>query len=135
MTMLIIELLVLLLIAYEVIVSILEKIHERKRKKVVGERVKTLRDAMFEGQELRNSTTWGDDRERERKWVQDTKEWGERTRALLKSYSAHAEMAFLLEMPISPNDFGSMSQPFTLGTLLSRLNNLRSIIEKPEVYL
>ncbi len=53
--MLIIEVLVLLLIAYEVVIGIKVRRKERKRKNEIEKRVKLLRNAMSEGQKIQHS--------------------------------------------------------------------------------
>jgi len=127
------EFLVLLLIAYEVWVGIRERQKGRKRKKVIDQSVSVLRNAMFEGQKIQQS--WpkiGGSRAE----IEDAvNKWGEQTALLLRSFSAHAETAFLHEVPESPNKYGSIEAVFFYSRLMQRIANLQGIIEKPEIYL
>ena len=125
---------VFLLILYEVIIGVRKNRKEKRRKKQVDERVTALREAMSNGQHLQLSTPAGGSAQVSA-WAQAVSNWGEATRKLLKSYSAHAESAFLLQMPMPVNILGSIGAPFEYMQLVSRLANLRGIIEKPDIYL
>jgi len=85
-----IEMLVFLLIAFEVYVGIKERRREHRRKRLVDERVAEMRKAMAEGQVLVLSNPQSDD-PRVAGWAQAVSNWSEETRRLLKSYSEHAE--------------------------------------------
>jgi hypothetical protein len=128
-----IEMLVLLLIAFEVYVGIKERRREHRRKRLVDERVSEMRKAMAAGQVLVLSNPQSDD-PRVAGWAQAVSNWSEETRRLLKSYSEHAETAFMLRMPSSPSSYGSRGAVFEYISLLSGLENLKGIIEKPGVY-
>lgn len=66
-------------------------------------------------------------------WAQAVSNWGEETRVLLNSFSAQAESAFLLQVG-TPYVTGSQGAVIEYVFLISGLNNLRGIIEKPDVY-
>jgi hypothetical protein len=131
--MLVVELLVLLLIAYEVWIGILERRKERKRKNDVREKVSALRNAMFEGQKIQHS--WPKIGGSRAECEAALNSWFEQTTKLLRSYSAHAETAFLCEVPEPPNKYGSIEAVFHYSRLMQRITNLQGIIEKPDVYL
>lgn len=110
-SMRIMEFLALMLIAYEVFGSVRCQIKERKRKKIIDERVAAMRDAMRDamsrGQELQNSPPQMGDA-RVASWAKAVDEWTEHTRILVKSYSPHTEIAFLQESPSPVNQYGSI---------------------------
>ena len=106
---------------------------QRDRRRLVDERVAALRDAMSKGQSLRLCIPGSGD-PRVAEWAQAVNKWGEETRVLLKSFSAHAETAFLLPMSVSPYITGSEGAVFEYISLMSRLDNLKGIIEKPDMY-
>src|SRR2546428_2535998 len=136
--MLVIEVAVLVaILVFDIRAVRRERRHDREqrdRRTLVDQRVAALRDAMSKGQELRLSTpVSGNPHVAE--WAQAVTNWGEETRVLLKSFSAHAEAAFLMQMSGSPYINGSIGATFEYISLISRLDNLRGIIEKPDVYL
>ena len=128
-----VELGVFLFVGYEVVMGISHRHQATIRGKRIAERVAAMRDLMSKGQDLLLcSPPSGDPRVAE--WAQAVSNWNEETRLLLKSYSAHAETAFLLRIPESPNRYGSIGAVFEYISLLSGMRNLRGIIEKPDVY-
>lgn len=133
-SMWVMEFLVLGLIAYEVLMGILERRASNKRKHIIGERVRTLRAAMLEGQRLQQSAVPSGDH-RVAAWHQSVMQWTEKTRGLLAPYSPQAETSFddISDIP-HVNTYGSVGDPFVYAHLLARLRNLRGIIEKPDVY-
>ena len=131
--MFVMEFLVLLLIAYEVADHVLAKRSERKRKKLIEGRVAILRDAMAKGQKIQHS--WPKIGGSRAECEDAVSKWCEQTGLLLKSYSAHAETAFLHEVPESPNRYGSIEAVFCYSKLVQRMSNLQGIIEKPDIYL
>jgi hypothetical protein len=130
--MLVIELLVLVLIAWEVGVGILERCEAKKRRKIVEQRRNEMRDAMVEGQRLLQTVPKL--MEPIAKWASDVDAWERETQELLRSYSAQAETAFLIDTSFVPSTIGAIPDPRRYGKLMMRLQNLRAIIEKPEVY-
>ena len=113
------ELLVLLLIAYEVVAAIC-------RHRVVKRRLNTLFKSMEKGHKLEEDVPhpgWPSDR---------ISTWIQETQALLKSYSAQAEIAFLHDPHVIPPNYPLPVREYHL--LVTRLNNLRAIMENPEVY-
>jgi hypothetical protein len=94
--MLVIELLVLALIAYEVIVGILRNRGDKKRTHNIRARSEKIREMMMEGQELQQEVPrFGTGPMEIAKWANAEKEWHEATKELLASYSAQAGAAFL----------------------------------------
>lgn len=128
-----IEFLVLLLIAYEVGMGIKDRWTEKRRKNLVEKRVGEMRNAIVKGQAIQTAAPKSMDAS-VAKWASDVDTWEIETRKLLQSYSAQAETAFMIDVPFNPNSFGSIGEPFRYGKLVSRLQNLRGIIEKSEVY-
>ncbi len=107
---------------------------QRRRQQEIDLRVRALRDALWKGQELQLRTPGSGD-PYVAAWRQAVSNWGEETRVLLKSFSEHAETAFSLPMPSLPYITGSVGAVSEFVSLISHLNNLRGIIEKPDVYL
>jgi hypothetical protein len=128
-----VELGVFLLVGYEVVMGMRHHRKARSRERCVTQRVAALREAWSKGQELLLSVP-GSGAPRVAEWATAVSEWNEETRVLLKSYSAHAEAAFMLRIPESPNRYGSIGAVFEYISLLSGVSNLRGIIEKPDVY-
>lgn len=69
-------------------------------------------------------------------WEIAVNKWQTNTENQLKEYSAQAEVAFLQETPIPSVPYGRVSWQIDklFDSLNMRLANLRSIMEKPEVY-
>jgi hypothetical protein len=107
---------------------------ELERKTLIDTRVGEMRTAMSKGQELLLSAPPVSDDPHVGAWAQAVSHWNEDTRQLLKSYSAHAETAFTLRIPDSPNHYGSIGAVFDYISLVSGLKNLQGIIEKPDTY-
>ena len=107
---------------------------QRRRQQEIDLRVRALRDALWKGQELQLRTPGSGD-PYVAAWRDAVSNWGEETRVLLKSFSEHAETAFSLPMPSLPYITGSVGAVSEFVSLISHLNNLRGIIEKPDVYL
>jgi hypothetical protein len=129
-TMLVVELLVLALIAGEVA-------HKVLRYFKVKHRVKRLQEKLAEGQQLQTEAVRS--RGPSQEWVKQVDNWIIRTGGQLKRYSPEALLSF-------QHDPGAMFNPFvadhfestakaTYLQLQHRLNNLRRIIETPDVYL
>ena len=108
---------------------------ESYRKKVILERVSALRGLMVEGQKLKESQPPHLPGQGVIDWETQVRNWTEKSRNLLGSYSSQAEAAFIHHPAIQANVYGSSPRPFVYGALEHRLGNLRNIIEKPDVYL
>jgi hypothetical protein len=135
-TMMVIELLVLLLIAYEVFG---ERLHRWK----IHRRIANLRGFLASGQQIQadavNAAHRGAGEDTPRAWARRVTEWMRDTDAQLKSYSLQASLSF-------HHDPGAMFHPFVSDSfhpaakeqylrLQHCLNNLHQIIERPDVYL
>jgi hypothetical protein len=132
--MLAIEAAVLLLIAYEIYVGVKERKKAKQRAGIVETRVTAIREMMSKGQNLLRSQPPFVPPQPLALWVNGVDNWTEQTKNLLRSYSAHAEMTFLQHPTILVNSYGSNPKPHVYGSLEHRLNNLRNIMEKPDVY-
>jgi type II secretory pathway pseudopilin PulG len=137
-TILVVDLLVLVVIVIEWIRT---ESRERKqaqkasqREKLVAERIEALRQLMSQGQEIQSNPPPPGDA-RVDSWSKMADRWGEKTQALLRSYSAPAETSFLHRPPIGPTTYAHIGAQVAYSTLVARLDNLRGIIEKPDVYL
>ena len=130
------EFLVLGLIAYEVLMGILERRMSHIRKRTIDERVQTVREAISKGQQLERSHV-GFGSARVAAWSRSVTEWKVETQKLMASYSPHTEASFLDVSESSPENVysGFIGAPQEYSHLLAMLKNLRGIIEKPEVYL
>jgi len=126
------EFFVLALIAWEVA-------HAIWRHHIVGIRLKEMFDVMEKGHALQRSApraasagsvNYG-------AWIKSVEEWDQQAQTLLKSYSVQAVASFLHDTSGAiPAWYDSITMPAQLkyATLISRLDNLRSIMEKPEIY-
>ena len=136
--MLIIEVAVLVaILVFDIRAVRRERRHDREqrdRRTLVDQRVAALRDALSKGRELQLRTPGSGD-PYVAAWRQAVSNWGEETRVLLKSFSEHAETVFSLPMPSLPYITGSVGAVSEFVSLISQLNNLQGIIEKPDVYL
>jgi hypothetical protein len=143
----VLELGVFLFIAYEVIVNIVRHRRETHRKKKLKQIVTSLSRFMDEGRGLQGSVPDPAEEELEvlQSWMLDTGAWGNKVSEFLAVHSQHASAAFLLVHNSSSADsvvFTQSGHFFSLASpvrehyqrLLTQLNNLRHITEKPEVY-
>jgi hypothetical protein len=95
---------------------------------------------MSKGQELQKTAPRvlaQDNRMASARWIQSAREWSEQTETQLGSYSAQAAAAFVLDTSGEvPPWFDSieMSARNHYSTVVTQLNNLRGIMEKPDVY-
>src|SRR5437879_989714 len=85
-----VELGVFLFVGYEVVIEIWHRRKARIRAKYIAMRVAEMREAISKGQRLQLSTPKSGD-PHVVEWAQAVTNWGEETRVLLKSFSAHAE--------------------------------------------
>jgi hypothetical protein len=125
------EFLVLALIAWEVIGEI-------RRHRVVNRRLKRLFDVMEKGHALqRTAPRIGASSMAAAEWINSVDEWDQQAQGTLKSYSVQAVASFLHDTSgLVPPWYESIATGARLKyvTLISRLDNLRGIMEKPEVY-
>jgi hypothetical protein len=133
--MLVIEVLVLLLIAYEVGSGVWHRIRRTRRSRRVLTR-------LSDGQALQHAAPRRSaDPATISLWTSNVRAWIDETNTLLCKYSLEASIAFLHNRGGADTSFGSALREVADGaqdpyvTLQERLNNLRSIIENPEVYL
>ena len=125
-SMWVMEFLVLSLIAYEVFTAI-----SRDRK--IRNRLEVLFEAMNKGQELqRRPPSVHEPSLIVSEWKTSANSWIENTQTLLRSYSPQAEASFLHDPHTIPPNYPAPWPEYHL--LVVRLNNLRGIMEKPEVY-
>jgi len=142
-----IETAVLLLILYEVIVGVVRHCAATHRQKELKQIVTSLSQLMDEGLRLHKSVpdTAKEETAVLQLWMTNTKAWGDKTSAFLASRSQQASGAFLLVHDSSSADsivFTPSGEFFYVASpvrehyqrLLTQLNNLRHITEKPEVY-
>ncbi len=128
--MLIVELLVLLLIAYEVATNVL---HKRR----VNHRLKAIFAIMHKGQALQAAVPGGNaDNNAITAWNDAVLAWINDANNLLSTYSPQASASFLHEPGGNTIKYSpvAMTAHNHYVFLLMRLNNLRSIMEKPDVY-
>jgi hypothetical protein len=125
--MLVIEAAVLAIIAYESIRIALTHHRIEKRKKIIL-------GLMNDGQAILEDVPTVHP-ERVDSWYQSAEAWTKRTRAVLESYSSQALTAFNhLRLPTVDYPNVSPGAHPAFKALIAKLDNLRSIMEKPEVY-
>jgi len=126
--MLAIEVLVLLLIAYEVGSGIWQRIRRHRRSR-------RLLGCFSKGQALQASVP-AENAETE-EWLRNLKEWTDKTNNLLARYSPQASAAFLHSHSTVAGHYRGVARTAqtAMAELLERLENLRAIMERPEVYL
>jgi hypothetical protein len=143
-----IETAVLLLILYEVVVGIVRHRGAIRRQRKLKQIATSLSQFMDTGRELLRSVPDPSKEESEvlRLWMVNTNAWGVRANDFLAACSQQASGAFLLVHDSSSADsvvftpsgdeFFYLASPIRehYQRLLTQLNNLRQIIEKPEVY-
>ena len=130
--MLIIELLVLVLIAYEVGAGVWRAIQTHRRVKAIFQR-------MSLGQDLQSKApSGGTDEPTATAWVNSVKTWMQETYNLLARYSPQAAASFVHDQGGASVQYsgitGNAQARDWYRTLISRINNLRGIMEKPEIY-
>jgi hypothetical protein len=141
-----IETAVLLLILYEVIIGIVRHREAEKRRKQLAEVTQILSDFMFEGQSIQGETpnphTGGD----VMRWINLVTEWHIKVAQYLSSISSRAESAFSLIINSNEGTRVLHQSGDSVGfhvtghegthyrKLMTYLQNLRAIIEKPGAY-
>ena len=127
-SMWVMEFLVLALIAYEIGDA-------AWRQHIVKKRLKVLFQAMDKGHKLLESPPPPNStQDNTKSWHKSVESWIDNTRAILKGYSLHAEASFMHDEHAIIAGPPHTSAPLIFLLLTQRLNNLRSIMEKPEVY-
>lgn len=122
------EFAVLGLIAYEV----WDKIADRRR---IKKRTKVLFGLLNTGQELLNGVPSVNYPENVAGWVEQVLAWTKEARTALEGYTAHALASFNhLNIPTVNYTGVSAGAHAHFKELMARLDNLRNIMEKPEVY-
>jgi hypothetical protein len=128
--MLAIEILVLLLIFYEVAVGF-------RQKRTIKRRFKTLLILISDGQALEDIAPLQQaDVAVVTKWKNDVLEWDNRANKTLASFSKQAVAAYVHDSVDAGVRYRGVAQDahqVRVG-LKSRLDNLKSIMEKPDVY-
>ncbi|MGO8973760.1 MAG: hypothetical protein ACLQJ0_04945 [Steroidobacteraceae bacterium] len=129
--MLLVELLVLLLIAYEVVIP---AFHRRR----TSRRLASLLALMNRGQKIQDAVpaSGTTDDLAISAWKTSVEEWLRDTHKTLVAYSPQASTIFLHDTGGTSLRYRGVAQNahdyFVM--LLARMNNLRAIMEKPEVY-
>ena len=123
------ELLVLLMIAYELFARTMHK-------RSVARRLNDLFYAIAEGQELQaTARQLRDERSSGAgEWSDAVQEWVKVTRKTLERCSAQAVISFMHDPDLTLTHVGSLAPLSEYESLVLRLNNLRSIMEHPEAY-
>ena len=123
------EILVLLLIAYELASRTLYK-------RSLSKRLNELFYAIAEGQELQATARQIRDEHSlyAEEWSEEVKEWIKVTRKTLERCSAQAVISFMHDPDLTLTHPGSIVPVSEYQSLVLRLNNLRSIMEHPEAY-
>jgi hypothetical protein len=106
-------------------------------------RVKRIRRCFATGQQLqsdaKNKIRYGGPEEPMRAWIQSVTDWTQETDTQLKRYSVQASQAFQYDPGAMFNPLvADLFEPTAKATYLRLqhcLNNLRQIMEKPDVYL
>jgi len=127
--MLVIEFLVLALIAYEVGGAVLGKRRTRQRLMVI-------RGLLVKGQALQQRAPKGPgitDARRDR--GKDVDLWERETSHVLDSYSSQAVASFMYDSGIVGTVYPWVADSKHYAGLVLHLQNLKSIMEKPDIYL
>ncbi len=122
-----VEVLVLLLIAYEVGSGIWHRFRRNRRSRRVHE-------FFSQGQMLQSGTPG--DPALVSQWLRQVEKWIIDTNGLLVRYSSQASASFLHNSGRAGMHYGGVAQDAQYGfaELQERLNNLRAIMERPDVY-
>lgn len=126
--MLIVEVLVLVLIGAEIAPALW---HKRKAK----ERQKALFSLLVEGQEILNQAPSPFDQTSVNAWGVSVNAWSAKVAKVLRGYSEHAVASFNHQ-----SQTGTRYQHIPEGAwpayekIAARIENLRNIIEKPDIY-
>jgi hypothetical protein len=126
--MLVIEFLVLAIIAIEFGSAFRNKRRTKRR-------LEAIRDAMSEGQALQMAAPRGiGATEGSQNWAAAVNAWIAQTHKLLQSYSVQAAASFLHDAGGVGTTYPSLVDSYNYAVLVARLNNLRGVMEKPDVY-
>lgn len=123
------ELLVMFMIAYELVGRAMHK-------RSVAKRLNELFYAIAEGQELQAVARQITDEPSPRagEWSHAVQEWIKVTRKTLERCSAQAVISFMHDPDLTLSHLGSIAAASEYEALVLRLNNLRCIMEHPEAY-
>jgi hypothetical protein len=133
-TVLVVDLLVLLVIVIEYGHSLLRERKKGQRELQRRRRLEFVRQAMSNGQELQRKAPYVHAPNLDvAEWKHSVNSWVQNTQTLLRSYSAQAEASFLHDPHSIPANYPTLAT-HEYHLLVIRLNNLRGIMEKPEVY-
>jgi len=126
--MLVVEVLVLAPIAVEIAPALVHKIKAKKRQKV-------LFSLLVKGQSILNRAPNAFEQTPVHAWGLSVDQWSKEVTAVLAGYSEHAVALFnhqsQVGMPFHHIATGAWPH---YGKLSAQVENLRSIIEKPEIY-
>ncbi len=126
--MLLVEVLVLVLIAAEIAPTLIHKKIARKRQRV-------LFSLLVKGQEILNRAPSPFDQAPVDSWGKSADLWSEEVTKVLGGYSKHATAAFSHQPQVgAPYHHIAPGAWPQYGRLTARVENLRNIIEKPEIY-
>jgi hypothetical protein len=123
-----VEFAVLAVIAYEAI-------HHAINHRRIGKRKAVILDLMNEGQSLLAAVASTRQPERVAGWTRQVEDWIAKTQTILQGYSSQASGSFnhLRLAPFNYPDIAPGAHDH-FKVLQARIENLRSIMEKPEVY-
>jgi hypothetical protein len=131
-----IEVLVVLLIAWEIFRGESSRRQENKRRLLLSERMNAVQVLLARGGEIRRTapSSSGDPND-VIPWVQSLEEWDTSAQAVLGSFSPQAAAAFTAGIPkgMSFPGLAAGAQNY-YGMLLLRLDNLQKLMEKSDVY-
>jgi len=131
------ELPVTLFIGIEFVAFVIHGWRERRRKR----RARKILERLTIGQKIQADAPKGSGASREAvaAWESAANQWTDQTNALLSRYSASASVSFLHSKGGANVSFGhGHINPYAQHAFIDlqeRLNNLRSILESPDVYL
>ena len=126
--MLVVEALVLVLIAAEIGPSLVQKMRAKKRQKV-------LFSLLVKGQGILNRAPSPFDANPVHLWGVTVDQWSAEVTAVLAGYSEHAVASFNHQPQVgAPYHHIATGAWSHYGKLTARVENLRNIIEKPEIY-
>src|SRR5216684_2216069 len=130
-----IEVIVVILIGFEIFRGERSRHEEEKRLERVNERMTVIRSLMAVGQEIRRTAPEPMAHNAVNPWVEALEKWNQEVYVILESFSRQAAVSFNAGIPKGANYPGlaPVAQQY-FGVLLLRLENLQNIMEKPDVY-
>lgn len=128
-----------LFVGYEVIVTFLDRREKRRRKKLVNSRSEAIRTLISKGHQLLVSAPHSPVSAlipQAAAWIDLVHAWNREVQALLQSYSSQALASYNQGIPHDASFPGlALATHRDYAILLLRLDNLRNIMEKTDVYL